>query len=57
MFSLNGKYFEKKWVGRATGNETIYWDGLANYISGFPWHMRTLYRELMAKVWKQAWLI
>ena len=21
-------YFEKKWVGRAMGNETIYWDGL-----------------------------
>ena len=22
------RYFEKKWVGRAMGNETIYWDGL-----------------------------
>ena len=21
-------YFEKKWVGRAIGNETIYWAGL-----------------------------
>ena len=21
-------YFEKQWVGRAMGNETIYWDGL-----------------------------
>ena len=21
-------YFEKKWVGRAMGNEKIYWDGL-----------------------------
>ena len=21
-------YFEKKWVGQAMGNETIYWDGL-----------------------------
>ena len=27
MFSLNGN-FEKKWVGRAMRNETIYWDGL-----------------------------
>ena len=27
MFSLNGT-LEKKWVGRAMGNETIYWDGL-----------------------------
>ena len=22
-------YFEKQWVGRAMGNETIYWDGLS----------------------------
>ena len=21
-------YFSKKWVGRAMGNETFYWDGL-----------------------------
>ena len=27
MFSLNGT-LKKKWVGRAMGNETIYWDGL-----------------------------
>ena len=27
MFYLNGT-LKKKWVGRAMGNETIYWDGL-----------------------------
>ena len=27
MFSFKW-YFEKKWVGRAMGNKTIYWDGL-----------------------------
>ena len=27
MFSLNGT-LKKKWVGRAMGNEIIYWDGL-----------------------------
>ena len=27
MFSINGT-LEKKWVRRAMGNETIYWDGL-----------------------------
>ena len=30
MFSLN-EYFEKKWVGRAMENETIYWDGLTSW--------------------------
>ena len=25
-------YFEKKWVGRAMGNETIYWDGLGDFL-------------------------
>ena len=29
MFSLNGT-LKKKWVGRAMGNETIYWDGLSS---------------------------
>ena len=28
-------YFEKKWVGRAMGSETIYWDGLAKPSSAF----------------------
>ena len=28
MFSFSFWYFEEKWVGRAMGNETIYWDGL-----------------------------
>ena len=32
MFSLNGT-LKKKWVGRAMGNETIYWDGLINKIT------------------------
>ena len=27
MLSLNGT-LKKKWVGRAMGNETVYWDGL-----------------------------
>ena len=31
MFSLNGT-LKKNWVGRAMGNETIYWDGLWNQI-------------------------
>ena len=25
-------YFEKKWFGRAMGNETIYWDGLFRFL-------------------------
>ena len=28
MFPFSFWYFEEKWVGRAMGNETIYWDGL-----------------------------
>ena len=35
MFSLNGTNFEKKWVGRAMGNETIYSDGLCLSGQGF----------------------
>ena len=32
MFSFKW-YFEKKWVIRAMGNETIYWDGLTKILN------------------------
>ena len=33
MFSLNGTLKKSGSVGRAMGNETIYWDGLINKIT------------------------
>ena len=35
MFSVNSTNFEKKWVGWAMGNKTIYWDGLCLSGQGF----------------------
>ena len=37
--------FRKKWVGRAMGNETFYWDGLIAW--GISWEFEPKYSLLM----------
>ena len=36
-------YFEKKWVGRAMGNETIYWDGLTTRSTQGPFTLHQIF--------------